>query len=157
MTWVRFGPGETPIPDALLTDPTGKVLSPAAFRGQSNLLLFLAHDPACVACQESLTAFASRRDELRQLETAVLVVWPGTAPARPSPGEGWYEAADPRGELRRRLAGLLAFDTTAKPLLFVLDRHGVPYVAWVAEPLPQVDLPRETLAWLEYIAIQCPE
>lgn len=157
MTWVRFGPAESPIPDALLTDSTGKVLSPATFRGQSNLLLFLAHDPGCAACRQTLTAFANRRDDLRQLETTVLVVWPGTVSPKPAASTGWYEAADPRGELRRRLAGLLAFDTAEKPLLFVLDRYGVPYVAWVTEPLPEVDLPRETLAWLEYIALQCPE
>lgn len=157
MTWVRFGPAESPIPDALLTDSAGKALSPASFRGQSNLLLFLAHDHDCAACRQTLTAFADHRDDLRQLETTVLVVWPGTAPVGLLAGEGWYEAADPRGELRRRLAGLLAFDTTGKPLLFVLDRHGVPYAAWVTEPLPEGDLPRETLAWLEYIAIQCPE
>jgi hypothetical protein len=157
MTWVRFGPGETPIPDALLVGADGTPLSPARFRGQGNLLLFVAHDAHCPACRQLLAAFAAHRHELAALETAMLVVWPGPVPNPVTPTPAWYEAGDVHGTLRRRLAGLFAFATADRPLLFVLDRHGVPYAAWVAEPLPELDLPRETLAWLEYIAIQCPE
>ncbi len=157
MTWVRFGPAETPIPDAVLRTADGTPLSPAFFRGQCHLLLFVAHDPHCSACREVLAAFAAHRHELESLETTMLVVWPGEVPNPVTPTPAWYEAGDVHGALRRRLEGLFAFATADRLLLFVLDRHGVPYAAWVAEPLPEVDLPRETLAWLEYIAIQCPE
>jgi hypothetical protein len=42
-------------------------------------------------------------------------------------------------------------------VLVVLDQFGAPYAAWVGDEADAPGLDRQTLEWLEYIAIQCPE
>jgi hypothetical protein len=100
---------------------------------------------------------AAQRSELRGLDAEALVFLPSPAAAPHGDLAGVRLAADPAGALRRRYAELIEFDTVTEVMLFVLDRFGVPYAAWAGSEADPPDLSRETMKWLEYIAIQCPE
>jgi hypothetical protein len=140
-----------------MTTPTGEPGAVADWGGRANLALFFGHGLGCPACRGLIQWLAAQGSELHGLDAEALALLPSPAAAPHDNLAGVRLAADPAGALRRRYADLIEFDAVTEVMLFVLDRFGVPYAAWTGSEADAPDLCRETLKWLEYIAIQCPE
>ena len=157
MPWIRFDPNGGPAPSSSITTLAGEPFAVADFYGRANLALFFGHGLGCAACRGLIQCLAAQRTELCGLDAEALVCLPSHASAPDGDLAGVHLAADPDGGLRRRYADLIEFDAVTEVMLFVLDRFGVPYAGWTGREADAPDLCRETMKWLEYIAIQCPE
>lgn len=157
MPWIRFDqPGGT-APSLKLLSPRGSQFEVADFRGRANLVVFFPHGAGCVECGRITSELAAGRSDFQALDTETIVVLPSTPSPLGGNPKGLHLLADPEGALRRRYAALIEFDTNTAVMLFVLDKHGVPYASWVGEEPHEPDICREALTWLEFISIQCPE
>lgn len=155
MPWIRFNPLEESVIDAYLETPGGEPFSLSSLRGRSGAVVLFTHGAGCQACEIALQEFTQKQTAFRDHEAGLFLVVPGAArlPQDRHPAM----LVDATGVGRDSLASLLEFDTQAKVLLFILDRYGTPYAAWVGDDPPPEGLADEALNWLEFIAIQCPE
>lgn len=147
--WVRFDYNEPPAPALPVRDAQGAPRSLADYRGRANVVLFFAHAAGCDACRAIARELEGARAALQRLDAELVAVWPERADA-----PGWLDAG---GELRRRYAALLEWDTRGQVLAFVLDQYGAPAGAWVGEHDQAVGLAQGAQAQLERLALRCPE
>lgn len=146
MSWIRFGPYEQAAP-ALSGD--------LDLRGRVCQLVFFEHGPGCPHCTRLVGRLAAGREVWAELGAEVVVV---SATARgPEHGYQGRFLDDSGGQLRARYARLLEFDTSGCLFLFVLDRHGAPFAAWVGPEAPEEDLTAAAANWLAFAERQCPE
>lgn len=145
MTWIRFGPHEPAAPSLATVD----------LRGKASQVVFFAHGPGCRDCTRLSAQLLGRSETWAELEAAIVLVSP--AGDASIPGGAAFVLSDPCGQLRHRYARLLEFDTSGCLFLFVLDRHGAPFAAWVGQEAPDVDLAGEAANWLAFAERQCPE
>ena len=124
-------------------------MSTGDFRGQSNLVLFLAHSATCAHCEEKLRELNLAVHKLREEGAELLVVVPGSS-------------AEVQ-QLKRQLAlsipvlvatgGTLGEDAT----IIVTDRFGE--IFFIASAGARHALPTATqlVAELAFVELQCPE
>jgi predicted dithiol-disulfide oxidoreductase (DUF899 family) len=159
MTWQRFDPEARTAPWVTFHTAEGGAVALTQFRGQYQLVLFFAHGPQCAHCRALADRFAALADDLQTFDSRVLVVAdaaPTELPAAVGGPVRWL--ADPDGVARARCAQLLGRAVApGVVLLLVLDPFGSPYAAWAGAEADAPELERQTLEWLAYIAIQCPE
>jgi hypothetical protein len=67
-----------------------------------------------------------------------------------------YSLIDREEKMARLYSDLIDADANGKVMLFILDRFGVPWAAWSGEE-PGEETYKESLDWLDFISIQCPE
>jgi peroxiredoxin len=129
------------------------------YRGRWNLVLYFSHGPGCLQCQNLTEELASLQDDFDFMEARLLVIWPVAMEDLPDSKEYPFPVlADPDGEVRRTYAEYLGIKALNEPiLLVVLDRFGAPYAAAFGEEVDPDSAARETLDWLDYIGLQCPE
>lgn len=155
MPWIRFGRNEPPAPSLPLQNMQGQTVAVSDYRGQSSVALAFLHAPTCPACRGVIENWAARQAEVEALNSKLLLI----LPAAPDDVSGLDPAAtllDPQGQLRRRYAQLLEFDTEGQILVYVLDEFNTPYAAWVGAE-PEGTIWEELLRWLLYVSLQCPE
>lgn len=159
MTWTRFDPDALTAPALDLRTTGGDPVNPAEFRGQYHLVLFFTHDAQCPACRALADRFDSMRHDLQTLDGRVLIVLPGSAGQVAEPCRGSVRrVVDPNGVSRERYGRLMPIPPFASDvMIFVLDQFGAPYAAWIGDEADRPGLDSQTLEWLEYVAIQCPE
>lgn len=147
MTWIRFGPHE----------PAAPALADALdLRGRASQVVFFGHGPDCSPCARLVGRIAANQATWAELGAEIVLVSPpANAPAN-APASA-HSLSDRDGRLRFRYARLLEFDTTGCLFLFVLDRHGAPFAAWVGQEAPESDLVAEAANWLAFAERQCPE
>jgi peroxiredoxin Q/BCP len=156
MDWIRFDPQGRPAPSAKLPTTRGQVLGVADFRGRSDLVVFFSPREVYAGCRALVHAFAANADRLQELDTVMLVVVPGSVKSK----ETWFSKVralvDVEGELWRQYSELVSVGED-EMMLFVLDRYTAPYAAWVGREPDAGAMYRETVEWLEYVELQCPE
>jgi peroxiredoxin len=157
MPWIRFDQHGQPAPSTKSSPPLGSRIEIADFRGRANLVIFFPHGVECEDCGRVITELAKQRSDFQALDTETIVVLPSDPSRLEAKLKGLHPLSDPEGVLRRRYAALIEFDTNMAAMLFVLDKHGVPYAGWVGEEATDAAIPGEALKWLEFISIQCPE
>lgn len=166
LTWILFDEADhrRPAPYFRLPSALRRPVALDDYRGRDNLVLFFAHSVGCLDCAAALRSFASRMPAYNKQESVILAIIPD--PVEEIRNSGLLELpfpllADPGGAARRKYAGLMAESLVedGDVLLFVLDRYGAPYAALVGDELGigAEGFHRETLKWLEYIELQCPE
>ncbi len=165
--WIRFDTEDRlrPAPGFCLPDPAGEVTCLADFRADCNLVVYFPNSPDCVLCETVIAELAGRAEAYRQHNARLIAISPAPPAAlrRPHAESDLVLLSDPGGETRRAYAGLMA-EGLVKPdddLLFVLDEYGAPYAALLgaSQSISQgaEAMHEATLAWLEFISVQCPE
>lgn len=159
MTWQRFDPEAHTVPHITVHAAGGEVVNLADWRGQYQVVLFFAHGPDCAACRTLAERFAAMADDLQTFDTRMLAVTAAEASTLPGSAVGavrWL--ADPDGAARERCVRLLGRPVDpGGVVLLVLDQFGSPYAAWSGADADAAGLDQQTLEWVAYIAIQCPE
>lgn len=166
LTWILFDEADhrRPVPYFRLASALGRPVALDDYRGRDNLVLFFAHSVGCLDCAAALRSFASHMPAYNKQESVILAIFPD--PVEEIQDSGLLDLPFPLLEdsgsaVRRKFAGLMAESLVdnGDVLLFVLDRYGAPYAALVLDELGigMEGFHRETLKWLEYIELQCPE
>ena len=166
LTWILFDEADhrRPAPYFRLPSALGRPVALDDYRGRDNLVLFFAHSVGCQDCVAALRSFASHMPAYNRQESVILAIFPD--PVEEIHVSGLLDLPFPLLEdsgsaVRRKYAGLMAESLVeaGDVLLFVLDRYGAPYTALVGDELGigAEGFHRETLKWLEYIELQCPE
>ena len=166
LTWILFDEADhrRPAPYFQLPSAPGRPVALDDYRGRDNLVLFFAHSVGCQDCAAALRSFASHMPAYNRQESVILAIFPD--PVEEIHVSGLLDLPFPLLEdsgsaVRRKYAGLMAESLVeaGDVLLFVLDRYGAPYTALVGDELGigAEGFHRETLKWLEYIELQCPE
>jgi peroxiredoxin len=165
-TWILFDEADhrRPAPYFRLPSALGRPVALDDYRGRDNLVVFFAHSTGCPDCAAALGSFASRMPAYNRQEGVILAIFPD--PVEEIRVSGLSDLpfpllADTGGEVRRIYAALMAESLVddGDVLLFVLDRYGAPYAALVGSEsgIGAEGFHHETLKWLEYIELQCPE
>ena len=157
MPWSSFGPHEHSAPSARLTSLEGEAVEIADFRGRANLVVVFVDSVSRAGYRRLIQQFAARRSELQALDAETLIIVPPDTDPLQSDSAGLYLLVDSQDDLRRRYADLTEQDTDSRELLFVLDRFGAPYAAWMGELADETGLVDEAFEWLEFVELQCPE
>jgi len=160
--WIRFDENDraTPAPDFCLPGLNGTQMCLQQRRGWSNLVLVFAHGVLCSACREGLAGLAEQYKCISDLDTEIWVIFqdaPDTLAGDTFVSNLPFPVLSDEGHTIHGLYASPLFNATPDSVMvFVLDRFGAPYVAWVgAELEPQISKALED--WLNYIEIQCPE
>lgn len=148
------------------------------YQEECSVVLLFTHGKDCPACKAMLTSFAGRQGEYRTNDATILAIVPepveeisGDRILRDLPFE---VLVDDGGRVRRQYTGLMDESLTKEEdsLLFVLDSYAAPYAALIGPELVKQGIPAtgegtsqsrddelhdQTIKWLEYISIQCPE
>lgn len=132
--------------------------------GRLATVLVALHDD-CAQCDAYLAALATQEAELRDWDGRVVAVRAGRADAesaaRSSEREERAQAASHRfGERVRAAAdpeGKLASAGITVPAVLIADQWGELFVVEPAGAEHTLLAPDEIVAWLRYLAVQCPE
>lgn len=147
-----------PLRDRVTDD--GSPFSLQTLRDRRQVCLFLAHDPACLACFGYARQLAGRRESLDAAEGTLVVVTAGApdglADWRHGLASDAVLVADPDGDWHRAVAAHLGLEATAATLV-VLDRFLAPRVVASAADAGGLPDPSEVIAWLDYLVLECPE
>lgn len=119
----------------------------------------------CARCEAYLAALAAQEAELRDWDGRVVAVRVGRADAEPaagsSDGEERAQAAPHRLGERVRVAAdperRLASAGITVPAVLIADQWGELFVVEPAGAGHALVAPAEIVAWLRYLAVQCPE
>jgi len=155
--WIRFDLDEPSAPTAELPLLGGGRLNLAERRSEANRALFFAHGLECAECRAAIQRLSAVKEALRELEAEALVILPEAAPAGVSQVPGIPLLVDPADRLRKRYAALFEFDLPGDVMMFLLDRNGSPFRAWVGEEADPQALIDESLAQLGTLELRCPE
>lgn len=160
--WIRFDQEDrdTPAPYFCLPDIDRRKVCLSDFRGHSNLVLYFVHE-ACESCGNLVVDLAEHAAEYQAAEARIIVILPGTVGEQAdfSHYRGLSVLFDPDGEVRQSYASLVAEGLVSRfdDMLFVLDAYGAPYAVLLGAELHKDRLHTDTIAWLEFISVQCPE
>jgi len=163
MEWFRFfhTQRDQPAPAPWLNSSRGERIALSYYRGRKNLVLFFFPGLDCPGCRVALQNLADHQREYQEREAQVLVVVSGPAaqPALREAGAHPFPVlADPEGTARQAYIAILSAPVRDdEPLVFVLDRYGVPYAALICPAPDDPALQGEILEWLDFIEFQCPE
>ena len=163
MPWIRYTPEETPIAPLKLPTPLGKEVDIQDYRGRTALVIFYSAHPNCPDCRRTLQELRENQAAFRKLAAQILVVLPDTSPDNRRNdillrSSELMVVFDPQDKLRELLKELTPPSVASEVMLFVLDVFSVPAAAWSgSKPEPKDELLPETLSWLEYLSILCPE
>ncbi len=132
--------------------------------GRLATVLVALHDD-CAPCDAYLAALAAQEAELRDWDGRVMAVRVGRADAesaaRSSEGEKHAHAAPHRPAERVRVAAdperSLASAGITAPAVLIADQWGELFVVEPAGAEHALLAPDEIVAWLRYLAVQCPE
>jgi hypothetical protein len=155
--WIRFDLNEPAAPMAELSLLGGGRLNLAERSSESNRALFFTHGLGCAECRAAIQRLSADKEAFRELGAEGLVVLPEAAPAGVNQLPGIPLLVDPADRLRKRYAGLFEFDLPGDVMMFLLDRNGSPFRAWVGEEADPQALIDESLAQLETLELRCPE
>jgi peroxiredoxin len=164
MRWIRFDEEDrwSPAPDFCLPNAAGNTICRSDYRGDCSLVLIFLHSLDCAGCQQVVHGFTENRDRYQKEDARVLVILPlDSREAAKIEGEQQMITilGDAEGKTRRAYAGLLveSLIPAEHAALFILDSYGAPYAAYVSSELAEPELHDETLTWLSFIGMQCPE
>lgn len=148
------------LPSLELTNASGETVNTRSFYAKRNLVLFFLGSLQCDSCRRLLSALAGRYEEIRQEETEVLAVAPGSREqVRKAAGEmglPFEMLVDGDGEAHRRVGAVNESGVPAATVL-VVDRFEEVYEARYEREghrLMDVD---EIIQSLRFIEVQCPE
>lgn len=165
MPWIMFDEADhhRAAPGFNLEATAGGRVGLGDFQGQANLVIFFGHALDCEGCREALRGFVERRHDYAQHDTQVLVIFP--EPLDVLHGDPLLDdirlpvLSDPGGRIRQKYVAQMDSSLAAPDddLLFILDQYGAPWAAYIEAELDSPTLHYDTLKWLEFISIQCPE
>jgi peroxiredoxin len=167
--WIRFDEEDrfSPSPGFCLESLERKRVCLSDFKGDCNLVVVFSHGVDCSSCMSFLDSFRSRQEAYKKEDTRVLFIFPNSA----GDLKGFFREdisfagrhiellADPEQKTRAAYAGLMAKSLVSEgdAMQFVLDMYGAPYAAFVNRELDEPSLHEDTLRWLVFIGMQCPE
>lgn len=157
MAWIQFDSNSPKAPSMQLPTMDGDRLAVSDFRQRANLIIFFV-SWECGECKNLVQQFAAQPSNLHYADAHVLVVVPGERLAKQLDVQLPYihYVIDHESEMSMKYANLIDEQGKAKSMLFILDRFGVPWAAWSGEE-PDEETYKESLDWLDFISIQCPE
>ncbi len=157
MPWIIFERGEAPAPAMRLPSWQGETIDLNDFRGTTPLALFFVNKMDCTGCWEVVGRIAEVAGAIRAEGAEPVVVLP-QKPETPPPGADTLTyLIDAQGELARKYHAIFEFDTAGNPMIFILNRFGVPFRAWVdKEPEPD-EIMKRLVKYMEANALLCPE
>lgn len=123
--------------------------------GRGAPVLVLLHDADCAACWEYVSRLTAKREEIADWDGEMMVVLPPSSadgdrdPPEP-PAHAYTVLEDEQG----RIAASLGIAT---PAVVIADRWGEIRMAEPAGVEHDFYDPGEVVAWLRFIAIECPE
>jgi hypothetical protein len=156
MPWIYFARDEPPAPSLKLLTLTGDWLEPADFRGATGLVLFFPHQLECPACSSLMRELAGAAEALHLQEAQALVILLENPDQPPTDLIQLQFLVDEQGALRRAYASIFEFDVSHQAMLFILNRFGAPFRAWVGDE-PDAETFPQMLKYLESAALLCPE
>lgn len=132
----------------------------ARWRGRRQVVVFFAHDGACLACWGYAKQLARLRRSLADVETEPAIVV-ADEPARAARwlhelGSDVVVLADEGGAWKGDVAEGVGADSTGT-LLLVLDRFGAPRVGSAAAEAGGLVDPTEVVEWSRWLTLECPE
>ncbi len=151
---------ERAIPLRALPAVGGEALALGRFRGSSQVALFLAHGPECLACLGYARQLSQRAEDLTDADAKAVVVVGG----EPGDATDWREqldartavAADPGAAWKQLVAahiGARADDA----ILLILDRFLAPRAGSWAADAGGLITPSAAVDWLRFTLLDCPE
>jgi hypothetical protein len=150
MTWIRLE-GEREFIDLLHLGEKEGLLR----LGESYLVMLQSHPNPCKVCRSFCIDLLQALDNTASLKANLLIAadspLQGMLPERPE-----IIPLPPRLPFANRIQKSLAeFSFDVSILLF--DPYGSLWFAWVGDELDAPSLAKETVRWLSYLDIQCPE
>ncbi len=162
-----------PVPMRALPTPEGGTFSIEQVRTRTQVALFLAHDASCLACFGFAKQLARQHGALEAADAIAVVVADGDAAGlaswRHELGPGAVLAANPDGAWKRAVVGVVdaepgaVTEGTAEPAaasgvaLLALDRFAAPRASSFAPEAGGLANPSDAIAWLDFVALDCPE
>lgn len=157
MPWILFERGEPPAPVMRLPSLKGEPVDLSDFRGSTPLALFFPGKLDCPGCWEVIGRIAEAAGQIREQGAEPVVVLPQKPEALPPGTDTLTYLIDEKGELARKYHDIFEFDTEGNPMVFILNRFGVPFRAWVdTEPEPD-EIMKRLVKYMEANALLCPE
>jgi peroxiredoxin len=157
MAWIQFDSNSPKAPSIRLPTMGGNRLAVSDFRQRANVCLLFV--PAgCRGCRRFLEQSIRDPADLDYADARVLVEVSDAQIAKQMDVQSPYlhYLIDQEGKMAQQYSDLIDADAKGKVMLFILDRFGVPWAAWVGEE-PDDRTWEEARDWLDYISIQCPE
>jgi glutaredoxin len=129
-------------------------------RGRAQVVLFLGHPVGCLACAGYARQLVGAAPALADVDAAAVIVVPDS-PARAGGWAGDYVpqatvVADAERAWGRALAAFVGLPADT-PTLLLLDRYLAPRVGASGPEAGALPSPGETVEWLRFLALECPE
>ncbi|PWH20687.1 MAG: hypothetical protein DDG58_01550 [Ardenticatenia bacterium] len=158
MNWQYFGYDVPPAISKPFLDANSRPITLGKFREQSNLVLLFSHGLECQSCRQLVEQFLARSQDLSFADAQVLVVQPSGAIKERALPFPLHLVWDSEGTVQGGFKSLMGQPVTQDEILLViLDRYGALQAACSVSHSEKADLVAETLEYLTFIAIQCPE
>lgn len=156
MPWIIFGRGEEQAPMGVLPTLDGGQVDLRDFNGRASLALFFPHRSDCPECREVIRRLDQEAGRIRVQGAEASVILPDH-PEQVSRLQHVTLLLDEEGKLTRRYHEIFEFDTTGKPMMFILNQFGVPFRAWVDDEVEPDEIMKRLLKYLEAASLLCPE
>lgn len=155
---------DAPVPTRHLPTAAGAELSIASLVGRSQSALFLAHGVDCLACLGYARQLVGQRAALDDADAVPIVAVEVPEGAGPETAAEWVHAlgADARvlldagGAWKRAVAGHVGLSAD-DAIVLALDRYAAARAGSAAAEAGGLIDPGEAVAWLRFIALECPE
>ncbi|MCS7259379.1 MAG: redoxin domain-containing protein [Anaerolineae bacterium] len=139
-------------------DANGRLVTLDQFRERSNLVLCFSHGLECQDCQQLVEQFLARSQELGFVDAQVLIVQPSEVTGKSALPLPLHLVWDREGAAQRKFRAWIRQPMARDAILvIILDRYGAPQAACSVPHGAEGKLVAETLEYLTFIAIQCPE
>jgi peroxiredoxin len=127
------------------------------FRQRANVVIFFV-GKSSYGCKNLVGQFATHPSDLDYTDARVLVIVPDEQIAQQLGVQSPYlhYLIDEKEKITQQYRSLVEDEVKTAVMLFILDRFGVPWAAWVGKE-PDDRTWKEVWDWLVYISIQCPE
>jgi peroxiredoxin len=168
LLWIRFDESDRYLaaPNFCLPDASGSQVCRDNFRGYCSLVLVFGHSSGCRACAALIEEFINQADRYKASNTCVLVVLEDRQEKNKAlsetldKGKGFLKVLyDFQGQARRQYAALVDESLVREKdvVVFILDMYGAPYYALSMDEIDHPAFHEETLRWLNFIGMLCPE
>lgn len=155
--------GETtawPLPHRTRTTDSGAPFDLGTLRGRRQACVFLAHGIDCQPCFGYARQLDGRQEALGAADGTLVTVVAGAPDGlgawRHGLSAGHILLADPDGAWHAAIAAHLGIEPAAASLA-LLDRFLAPRVVGTATEAGGLPDPSSVVAWLEFLALECPE
>jgi hypothetical protein len=168
LLWIRFDESDRYLaaPDFCLSDYRVGQVCRDDFRGYCSLVLVFWPEIGCHACLRTIESFIEKAEDYKAANTCVLFIqedFPGEEQLPTeilNKGKDFLRVLEDAGGKTRRDYTQLVDESLVREndvVVFILDMYGAPYYALSRDEIDHPAFYEETLRWLNFIGMLCPE